>query len=125
MPALGAERREALSALMLAIGTVERAMTANGEQRRPPEQMSRERFDRLRRYCRQGFETLDRQVNQRGWLVGERMLLPDVTAAVGFSFVNRVHPGLLDERQLPAIAALAGRCEAMPAFKAAWIDVDP
>ena len=123
MPASGDERQAALFVLMLAIGAIERAMTANGEQRRPPEQMSRERFDRLRRYCRQGFEALDRQIDKRGWLAGDRMLLPDVTAAVGSSFVSRVHPGLLSDNDLPAIADLTRRCEATAAFKAAWIDI--
>lgn len=124
MPASGDERQMVLSVLMLAVGAVERAMAANGEQRRPPEQMSRERFDQLRRNCRQGFEALDRQIDKRGWLAGERMLLPDVTAAVGYTFVNRVHPGLLVDNSLPALADLAQRCEATAAFKAAWIDIE-
>ena len=35
MPASGPERQQAMFALMLAVGAIERAMTANGEQRRP------------------------------------------------------------------------------------------
>lgn len=124
MPVASGERRAALSVLMMAVGAIERAMAANGEQRRPPGEMSRERLDRLRRYCRQGFEALDRQIDKRGWLAGERMLLPDVTAAVGYTFVNRVHPGLLAENDFPALADLTRRCESTAAFKAAWVDIE-
>jgi len=109
---------------MTAVGAIERAMTANGERRRPTDKQMPERLDRLWRFTRQGLLALDRELGARTWFVGERMLQPDITAAVGLSFVRRVHPGLIGEGELPALARLTARCEALPVFQAAWIDIE-
>lgn len=124
MPASGLQRQRSMSLLMTAVGAIERAMTANGEQRRPADKQVPERLDRLRHFTRQGFVSLDRELGGRAWFVGDRMLQPDITAAVGLSFVRRVHPGLIGDGDLPALAQLTERCEALPAFQAAWIDVE-
>ena len=42
----------------------------------------------------------------------------------GLAFIRRVHPGLVGEGELPALSRLTARCEAMPAFRAAWIDIE-
>jgi glutathione S-transferase len=124
MPASGPERQRAMFLLMLAVGTIERAMTANGEQRRPPDRQIPERLDRLRHFTRQGFLALDRELGGRDWFVSGRMLQPDITAAVGLTFVCRVHPGLIAENDLPALARLTARCEATPPFEETWIDIE-
>lgn len=124
MPASGVERQRAMILLMTAVGAIERAMTANGEQRRPADKQMPERLDRLRHFARQGFVSLDRELGDRTWLVGDRMLQPDITAAVGLTFVRRVHPGLIADPDVPALARLTARCEALPAFRAAWIDIE-
>ena len=124
MPASGPDRRRAFGTLMLAVGTVERAMTANGERRRPADKQMPEKLDGLLRFVRRGLAELDRELDDRAWFVGERMLQPDITAAVGLSFIRRVHPGLVGETEFPALSGLTARCEKMPAFQAAWIDIE-
>ncbi len=124
MPASGPARQRAFASLMLAVGTIERAMTANGERRRPADKQMPEKFDSLLRFVRQGLEELDRALGEQPWFVGDRMLQPDITAAVGLSFIRRVHPGLVAEEDFPALSRLTAHCEAMPAFQAAWIDIE-
>jgi glutathione S-transferase len=124
MPAAGPERQRAMFVLMLAVGAIERAMTANGEQRRPADRQSSGRLDRLRHFTRRGFLALERELSGRGWLVDGRMRQPDITAAVGLTFVHRVHPGLIAEDDVPALSRLAARCEATPLFQETWIDIE-
>lgn len=124
MPPTGTERQRAMFALMLAVGAIERAMTANGEQRRPADRQLPERLDRLRDFTRRGFLALDRDLGDRDWFVGDRMQQPDITAAVGLTFVRRVHPGLIAETDVPALSRLTARCEATPPFRETWIDIE-
>jgi glutathione S-transferase len=80
MPASGPARQQAFASLMLAVGTIERAMTASGERRRPAEKQMPEKLDGLLRFVRQGRVTLDQHLGERPWFVGERMLQPDIEA---------------------------------------------
>jgi len=124
MPPSGPDRRRAFATLMLGVGTVERAMTANGERRRPADKQMPEKLDGLLRFVRRGLGELDRELGDGTWFVGDRMLQPDITAAVGLSFIRRVHPGLVAEEEFPALSRLTARCEATPAFQRVWIDIE-
>jgi glutathione S-transferase len=124
MPASGSERQRAMFVLMLAVGTIERAMTANGEQRRPADRQMPERLDRLRHFTRLGLLALDRELGRRDWFVDGCMRQPDITAAVGLTFVRRVHPELIAEDDVPDLSRLAARCEATPPFRETWIDIE-
>lgn len=124
MPASGLERRRAFFILMTAAGTIERAMTANEEQRRPVDKQISNRLDRLRNFTRRGLTVLDVELGGRTWFLGDRMLQPDITAAVGLTFIRRVHPGLVEDKDVPALSQLTERCEAMPEFQATWIDLE-
>ena len=52
------------------------------------------------------------------------MLQPDITAAVGLTFIRRVDPGLVGDGDVPALSHLTERCEARPEFQATWIDLE-
>ncbi len=124
MPPAGEARQHSLYALMVAVGAIERAMTANGEQRRSPDKQIPERLERLRHFARQGFLDLERTLGGRDWFSEDRMMQPDITTAVGLTFVRRVHPGLIAEGELPGLSRLTARCEDLPAFRAVWIDIE-
>ena len=121
MPASGLERRRAFFVLMLAVGTIERAMAANQEQRRPADKQISDRLEGLRDLTRRGLTALDRELSDSRWFVGDRMLQPDITAAVALTFIRRVHPGLIHDQEVPALSRLTERCEASSEFQATSI----
>ena len=124
MPAFGLERRRAFFIVMVAVGTIERAMAANGERRRPADKQMSDRLELLRDLTRRGLTALDRELSGRDWFVGDRMLQPDISAAVGLTFIRRVDPGLVGDGDVPALSHLTQRCEARPEFQATWIDLE-
>ncbi|MGI9354123.1 MAG: glutathione S-transferase family protein [Rhizobiaceae bacterium] len=127
VPGEGPTRRRTLYLLALICGTIERAMTANAERRRPESQRDDARLARLLRQTGQGFEALERELARRSshatpWFQGERMLQADLTTAVGQTFVDHIFPELLPKSKLPNLSALTAICEALPAFQSAKID---
>jgi glutathione S-transferase len=117
VPRSGERRRTALLRLALATGAIDRSMTANGERRRKvPEQ---DRIEGLLRQCRQGFQALEEELGQRMFFDGENLRQVDITTAIGFRFVNHIFPETLAPDQLPSIADLSDRCEAMAIFESA------
>ena len=56
-----------------------------------------------------------------GWLCGANITQADVTAAVGFSFANKVRPKLDLANKFPALAAHNAKAEALDAFQNAPI----
>ena len=120
IPPSGDRRRHALQRLAVATGAIDRAMTANAERRR--EAPDPARMVRLLRQCRQGFDALETDLDGREHFDGSRMEQAEITAAVGFTFVNHIFPGTLPENGLPGLSAMAGRAEALPEFRAARID---
>jgi glutathione S-transferase len=126
MPRSGIDRREALRIVAVATGAAEKGVTQVYETVfRPPEKRHQPWVERCHTQMHAGLAELDR-VSQAGageWLVGNRMTQADITAACVYTFlvdalaINRaavVYPGL---------AAIAGRCEALPEFrsvKAEW-----
>ncbi|MDU8944330.1 glutathione S-transferase family protein [Ovoidimarina sediminis] len=117
IPVSGSERRDALRRIAIATGAIDRAMTANAERRRDnPDPV---RIDRLLRQCRQGFEALERD---QDFFDGARLRQPDITSAVGFTFVNHIFPGTLQQDDLPGLWSATGQAEALAEFRAAQID---
>ena len=121
VPREGAARQRALYLLALVCGTIERAMTANAERRRPDTQRDDARLDRLLRQTRQGFAALEVELAGQLWFA-DRMGQPDMTTAVGVTFVNHIFPGTLVSQELPRLFELTATCEALPAFASAQID---
>ena len=101
---------------------IERAMLANAERRRPQALQMPERLERLLRQTRQGFEALDRELAGRDWYIADHVMQPDITTAVGVTFVRHIFPGLIDHNVVPRLDAVTARCEALPAFRSMQID---
>lgn len=115
IPTEGPSRRVALRRLAIATGAIDRSMTANGERRRAAPES--DRIKRLLRQCRQGFRALEEELNGRTFFDGEVLGQVDITTAIGYRFVNHIFPGTLSPDQMPGIADLSDRCEAMAIFK--------
>jgi len=50
------------------------------------------------------------------WLIGERMMQPDITVAIAWRFTQYMLPGVVDPARYPALAAFSARAEALPVF---------
>ena len=121
-PAGGVERRRVMKATAIALGSIDKTVWAAYELRfHPQEKVHRPWIEHNEAQAKGGFAWLEEQANRAGrdgWLCGPRMTQADVTAAVGYGFAMRARPKLGLDQSCPALAALAARCEAMPAFAA-------
>jgi len=122
IPPKGEPRRRALRQIAIATGTIDRAMAANAERRRPSPQRNPDRQDRLLRQARQGLDALEHDLAGRTWFGDAGLNQVDITAAVGFTFINHIFPEMLPPAALPSLEAHSDQCEALPAFQAAAID---
>jgi glutathione S-transferase len=59
-----------------------------------------------------------------GWMVGDRMTQADVTLACLVFYLGLRVPGGFDRAKYAALAAIADRCEALPAFQSARPSAD-
>jgi len=63
------------------------------------------------------YDLLEKQIGAAdGWLVGNRIMQPDITVAVAWRFTQYILPGTIDPARYPAIAAFSARAEALPEF---------
>ena len=119
VPAAGPERRRALKLVAFAVGAMEKAVAAFYErERRPAEKMHQPWKEHLEGQVMAALEQLDKTATGQ-WLCGERIGQADVSAVCALDFVRRDVPSIKLDGRLPRLAALAERCEALPAFEMA------
>ena len=123
-PPSGKERRQVMKITAVALATIDKAQWAFYERRvRPPEKVHQEWIDHNDRQVTGGLRWLNElasKVAEDGWLVGgERLSQADISAVVAYTFANAVRPHLKLADDVPALAALAARCEGMPVFRRA------
>jgi glutathione S-transferase len=135
LPASGRARRDAQRLMAIATGAAEKGVLQVYEGVFRPEEKRHEPWlERCRTQMHAALAELERAAQARGvrpgaaaaWLVGERMTQADITVACVFNFLNDAL-GAGDSNRYPALAALSGCCEALPAFqasKAAWFSPD-
>ncbi len=118
VPVSGRSRREVLRLVSIMCGALDKAVVAAYEKnRRPKEFVYQPYVEKLDAQVAAGLAALE-AIEPKPWLVGAAMTQADVTAAVGFSFLNIMHPHLAPAGGYPRLEALAARCEALPAFQA-------
>lgn len=111
IPPAGAERRQVMHAVALALGATEKSVAAYYEgQRRPEGLVWPEGLAALEAQAQAGFGALEAMLTGDHLCLG-RLTQADVTAVCGHDFVARVMPGLLSGR-FPRLAALAARLNA-------------
>lgn len=126
LPPSGKDRREALRILAIATGAAEKGVSQVYETVfRPPEKRHQSWMERCHTQMHAALAELNRlcQARTGAWLVGDRMSQADITATCVFTFL--VDALAIDRAAVtyPGLAAVAGRCEALPEFrlvKAPW-----
>jgi glutathione S-transferase len=127
LPRSGSDRRQALQIMAIAAGAAEKGVAQVYESAfRPPERRHRPWVDRCHAQMHAALAELDRLCQARSgeWLIGNRMTHADITATCAYTFlVDAVSINRADTT-FPGLAAIAGRCEALPEFRsvdAAWV----
>ena len=116
-PRSGLLRRQTLSAVALAMGAAEKAVSLFYELRLH-EQVSAVLAERCRGQILSALAALERDRAGRTtpYWFGETPGHADIAAAVALRFITEAHPGLVDAAAIPALAAHAAGLEALPVF---------
>lgn len=116
-PRAGTLRRHVLAVVALAMGAAEKAVSLFYELRlhRDVSAVWTERC------CSQILSTMvalerDRSGRAGPFWFGSAMTHADIAVAVALRFIGEAHPGLVDNQDVPALAAHAAALEALPVF---------
>jgi glutathione S-transferase len=118
MPEEPAARMHALRIVGFALAATEKVIQEVYERNlRPAERQHQPWIDRVQTQMHAAYAQLEALVaGRQGWLCGDRLMQPDITAAVAWRFTQYVLPGVVDPARYPAVAALSGRAEVLPEF---------
>jgi glutathione S-transferase len=128
LPRSGRQRREALRIMSVATGAAEKGVAQVYETVfRPAEKRYGPWADRCATQMHAALAELERAAQARAgeWLIGDRITQADITATCVYTFltealaINRVAVAY------PALATIAGRCEAQPEFRASKAEFFP
>jgi glutathione S-transferase len=129
MPEDPALRVRALELTGFALAAAEKTVQVVYEySRRPAEKLHQPWLDRVLDQLGAAYQKLETRVSAApDWLLGERVLQPDVTVAVAWRFTQFVAADyadlrLFDPARYPALAAFSARAEALPAFVTSPLD---
>ncbi|MBS7545979.1 glutathione S-transferase family protein [Ancylobacter oerskovii] len=102
----------------LALAACEKAVQIVYEHElRPAEKRHEPWLARVRGQLRAAYALLEAEIDPgRDWLIGERPMQADITAAVALGFTRHLVPDAIDDADIPALAALAARAERLPEF---------
>lgn len=122
-PRAGKPRRDVLKLVAIAVGGMEKAVVSYYEGRfHSAEKIEHSWVERCDNQARSALEALDAaaaKAGADGWLYGDAMTQADISAAIAYSFTDRVRPNLNLASLVPNLAAFSARLEATPAFQAA------
>jgi glutathione S-transferase len=118
LPPRGVERRQALRIVALATGAVDKAGAIVYEHAlRPADKIYLPWIERCQGQLAGALEALE-ALPQAPWLMGARLLQPDITVAVMLGYLRLRVPDALHAGRYPRLERLAATCEALPAFVA-------
>jgi glutathione S-transferase len=117
-PASGAARRDALRICALACGMADKAVSLFYEMKLH-DMASDLWMDRCRTQIGGTLRLLEaeRAAQTSPFWGGDAIGHADIATACILRFVSQAHPGVIDAKMIPALAALADRCEAMDIFQ--------
>lgn len=118
LPANGPARRAILRTSFIGQGVMEKSVASSYERnRRPAEFVYQGWVDMVEEQAASGLAALnDLAANGGEWLHGDHMTLADINAVVAHDFGHRAVPALMKANDFTALAALADRCNQLPAF---------
>jgi len=118
LPQHGTERRRALRIIALASGAIDKAGAIAYERMlRPADKVHEPWIDRCRAQLTGALRALD-ALSLSPWLLGERIMQPDITVAAMAGYLRLRLPEGLPTGLYPNVERLSAACEALPAFKA-------
>ncbi|CAB3747311.1 glutathione S-transferase family protein [Paraburkholderia humisilvae] len=120
MPEDLALRAKALHLIGFALAACEKTMQHVYEDMlRPKEKRHEPWVARVRTQLHGAYGQLEAELaahQGNGWLLGDWVMLPDITIAVAWRFTQFVLLDEVDPARYPALAAFSARAEALPAF---------
>jgi glutathione S-transferase len=118
MPQRGVERTRALHLIGFALAAAEKTVQIVYERNlRPAEKQHQPWLDRLQSQLAAAYDALEREIaGIDGWLIGERLMQPDITVAVAWRSTQYILPGTIDPARHPALAAFSQHAEALREF---------
>lgn len=118
LPRTGSARRRALRLIAIATGAAEKGVVQVYERAfRPAEKVHQPWLDRCMAQVDGALRVLDREYAacDTAWLLGDRLMQPDITAACVTTFLSDALR--LNTAEYPHLHALTQRCETLPAFQ--------
>ena len=126
MPQEAAARQRALHLIGFALAACEKTVQISYEQNlRPADKQHRPWLDRLSGQLSAAYDVLERDMSERAptsWLLGERIMQPDITVAATWRFTQYILPGKVDPARYPALTAFSEAAEKLPEFIGAPLD---
>jgi glutathione S-transferase len=118
MPAGEHEYTEALHVTGLALAACEKTVQIVYERNlRPPGKQHQPWLDRIQGQLLAAFGELEKEMApQVAWSGGNRLMQPDIIAAVAWRFAQHTVPEIVKAANFPSLAAHSGRAEILPAF---------
>lgn len=117
LPRAGRARREALQAVALGYGVLEKAVAAVYERTKRPKEMVHAPWrDQLDGQVRDGLAALEARLGDRTWFGGAKPNQGDVTTVVALDFLAAALPGVVEKGAYPRLEALVRLADALPAF---------
>jgi glutathione S-transferase len=119
LPRSGAERRDALRVVAIALGAAEKGVQQVYESVFRPESKRYEPWiARCRTQMHGALAELDRlsQARDGEWMIGNRLTQADVTATCAFTFLCDALSISCPAAIYPGLSALSARCEELPTF---------
>jgi glutathione S-transferase len=116
-------RAKALHLIGFALAACEKTMHTVYENLMRPEDKRHEPWlERVQRQLHGAYGQLEaaldvhNRTKRDAWLIGERMMQPDITVAIAWRFTQYMLPGVVEPARYPALVAFSGRAEAVPVF---------
>jgi glutathione S-transferase len=121
LPRAGAERRRALGIIAHATGAIDKAGAVAYERLlRPADKVHQPWIERCQGQLAGALAVLE-ALPQLPWLLGARLMQPDITVGALLGYMRLRVPDALPAGRYPALERLSAACEALPAFMAARI----
>lgn len=120
----GAERREALRLIGLAMAACEKCVQIHYEKTlRPEEKRHAPWLERVTTQANAAFAELEKAcARAKQWLQGDRVNAADVAVACAWHFSQHYVKAEIDASKYPALAAYSARAEALPEFQSTPVD---
>lgn len=102
----------------LAMAACEKTVQAVYEHNlRPPEKQHAPWLERIKGQAGAAYAALEAEIDDPdAWLITDRPLQADITAAVAWTFTRFTQPDLVDPAAYPKLVAFTARAEALPEF---------